>query len=132
MKYVNLKNKYVKAIFKGVVVGLLLVSAYSVTERYINNRVAAEVVSYFNDHKDELKGDKGNEGITGEQGPQGSVGVTGRAGVTGAKGIVGDKGVAGAKGITGETGSQGTTGAKGQDGYDGCTWLPISQYWYCP
>ena len=114
-----------------IAIALLCVSIYSVSKRYIDNSIDNGIVTYFNDHKDELKGDKGDEGVAGEQGPQGSIGNTGASGRAGATGK------AGAAGATGKTGAQGSTGAKGSDGsdgQDGCTayYSYGIRYWYCP
>lgn len=56
-----------------------------------------DMTNYINEHKDELKGDKGDKGDTGSQGPKGDTGATGP------------------KGDTGATGSAGYTPVKGKD-----------------
>lgn len=50
------------------------------------------VQTYFNEHKDELKGDKGDTGATGPQGPEGPQGPAGKDGADGKDGKDGQDG----------------------------------------
>jgi len=63
----------------------------------------------------DLKGSKGDTGLTGPQGP------TGATGATGPQGLKGDTGAQGPQGLKGDTGSQGPVGLTGPAGPKGDT-----------
>jgi hypothetical protein len=113
------KKLYQSLIAVGVLIVLLLVG-YGVTkqtQKYINKqidtrveqvseqKVNEKVVSYFEAHKAELKGEKGDKGDSGKNGANG------------------------ANGKAGANGANGKAGANGKNGNDGCTWLGFSSYW---
>ncbi len=69
-----------------------------------------------------LKGEKGDQGLTGaqgEQGLQGEQGVQGEKGDQGEQGLQGEKGDQGEQGIQGEQGEKGDKGDKGDQGLTG-------------
>ena len=70
-------------------------------KQYADKQVTSAVETYVNEHKDELKGDKGDIGETGPQGPQGIQGPQGEQGVQGEKGDAGEKGTDGKNGTDG-------------------------------
>lgn len=66
-----------------------------------------------------LKGDKGEQGETGERGPQGLQGPQGERGPQGIQGPQGEKGDTGATGPQGPKGEQGVQGEQGPQGIQG-------------
>lgn len=74
------------------------------------------VETYVNEHKEELKGEKGDIGETGPQGIQGPKGEVGPQGEHGIQGIQGEKGIDGKNGKDGTNGKDGINGTNGKDG----------------
>ena len=87
--------------------------------------VPNNVQEYVAEHKAELQGAQGPQGVqgpkgeTGATGPQGPRGYTGEAGAQGPKGDIGATGPQGPKGDTGATGPQGLKGDTGATGPQG-------------
>lgn len=77
------------------------------TKEYADNQVPNVVETYVNEHKEELKGEKGDIGETGPQGIQGPIGPQGEQGK---QGIQGKKGIDGKDGTNGKDGINGTNG----------------------
>ena len=77
--------------------------------------IADETRKYMDEHKDELKGPKGD---TGEQGVKGDTGERGPQGIPGERGPQGES-IVGPQGPQGEQGPQGVQGIPGTDGKDG-------------
>ena len=73
-------------------------------KEYANKQVPSIVETYVNEHKEELKGSKGDKGDTG---PQGEQGLKGKQGPQGEQGIQGEKGADGKNGINGKDGTNG-------------------------
>ncbi len=73
-------------------------------QRDIGPDISNAVMTYWNTHKAELKGDAG---ATGQQGLKGDAGASGAKGDTGPQGAQGLKGDAGAAGATGAAGAAG-------------------------
>ncbi|VEU66199.1 Collagen triple helix repeat (20 copies) [Mesomycoplasma conjunctivae] len=69
----------------------------------------SQVEAYFQRHRAEFKGEKGDPGERGERGPRGERGLTG---ATGPRGLVG---LTGPRGETGATGPRGEQGLPGSD-----------------
>lgn len=91
-------------------------------KEYADKQVPSTVETYVNEHKEELKGSKGDKGDTGpqgEQGPKGEVGPQGPQGVQGKQGPQGEKGIQGPAGPQGEKGADGKNGINGKDGTNG-------------
>lgn len=90
----------------GIVVLLALVAGiyYSVEllNKSIKKNISLETQSYFQTHKADFIGPKGDKGDTGAQGAQGSAG---------------------------KNGANGQAGQAGKDGKVGCTWLGWSNYY---
>lgn len=82
-------------------------------KQYADNQVPTTVETYVNEHKEELRGEKGYTGPQGEQGPKGD---TGETGPQGPQGVQGKQGPQGEQGIQGPAGPQGEKGADGKDG----------------
>ena len=70
---------------------------------------------------DGVKGDRGEQGLTGSDGATGAKGATGDRGLTGANGLNGATGATGSSGLSGATGFSGATGATGATGLTGAT-----------
>lgn len=96
-------TNYNKLSNKPQINGVTLSGNKSLSDLGIDSAINAEVESYVETHKEELKGDKGDKGDRGEQGIQG---------------IKGDTGSKGDKGNKGDKGDQGIQGPKGEDGND--------------
>lgn len=79
-------------------------------KEYADNQVPNVVETYVNEHKEELKGEKGDIGETGPQGKQGIQGPIGPQGEQGIQGIQGKKGIDGKDGANGKDGTNGTDG----------------------
>ena len=79
-------------------------------KEYADNQVPNVVETYVNEHKEELKGEKGDIGETGPQGEQGIQGPIGPQGEQGIQGIQGKKGIDGKDGANGKDGTNGTDG----------------------
>ena len=79
-------------------------------KEYADNQVPNVVETYVNEHKEELKGEKGDIGETGPQGEQGIQGPIGPQGEQGIQGIQGKKGIDGKDGANGKDGTSGTDG----------------------
>ena len=88
-------------------------------KQYADNQVPATVETYVNEHKEELRGEKGDTGPQGEQGPKGDTGDTGPQGPQGIKGATGETGPQGPQGVQGEQGPKGDKGATGETGPQG-------------
>lgn len=91
-------------------------------KEYADNQVPSIVETYVTEHKEELRGEKGDTGPQGEQGPKGDTGDTGPQGLkgdTGETGPQGPQGVQGKQGTQGEQGIQGPAGPQGEKGADG-------------
>ena len=91
-------------------------------KQYADNQVPTIVETYVTEHKEELRGEKGDTGPQGEQGPKGDTGDTGPQGLkgdTGETGPQGPQGVQGKQGPQGEQGIQGPAGPQGEKGADG-------------
>lgn len=91
-------------------------------KQYADNQVQTIVETYVTEHKEELRGEKGDTGPQGEQGPKGDTGDTGPQGLkgdTGETGPQGPQGVQGKQGPQGEQGIQGPAGPQGEKGADG-------------
>lgn len=91
-------------------------------KEYADNQVPSIVETYVTEHKEELRGEKGDTGPQGEQGPKGDTGNTGPQGLkgdTGETGPQGPQGVQGKQGTQGEQGIQGPAGPQGEKGADG-------------
>ena len=82
-------------------------------KQYADNQVPTTVETYVNEHKEELRGEKGDTGPQGEQGPKGD---TGETGPQGPQGVQGKQGPQGEQGIQGPAGPQGEKGADGKNG----------------
>ncbi len=61
-------------------------------KQYADNQVPSIVETYVNEHKEELRGEKGDTGPQGEQGPKGETGATGSQGEAGQDGYTPIKG----------------------------------------
>ena len=109
-------------------------------KQYADNQVPTTVETYVNEHKEELRGEKGD---TGPQGPKGDTGATGPQGIPGNSGAAGKDGISathswngtvltitsasgtssadlkGDKGNKGDTGPQGEQGPQGIQGTKG-------------
>ena len=70
---------------------------------------------------DGVKGDRGEQGLTGSDGATGAKGATGDRGLTGLTGASGLTGATGSTGLSGGTGFSGATGATGATGLKGDT-----------
>lgn len=81
-------------------------------KEYADNQVPNVVETYVNEHKEELKGEKGDIGETGPQGIQGPIGPQGEQGV---QGIQGEKGIDGKNGKDGTNGKDGINGTNGEN-----------------
>lgn len=108
-------------------------------KQYADNQVPNVVETYVNEHKDELKGDKGDKGEQGKQGIQGEKGANGKDGINGQDGvsplatitqtssgatisIVDKNGTTSAEiknGVDGKNGTNGKDGENGVAGQDG-------------
>ena len=88
-------------------------------KEYADNQVPNVVETYVNEHKEELKGEKGDIGETGPQGIQGPKGEVGPQGKQGIQGPIGPQGEQGIQGIQGEKGIDGKNGKDGTNGKDG-------------
>lgn len=66
-----------------------------------------------------VKGPKGDTGLTGAVGPQGPTGKTGATGAVGPQGPQGETGIAGPQGAKGDKGDPGIQGPKGATGAQG-------------
>lgn len=88
-------------------------------KEYADNQVPNVVETYVNEHKEELKGEKGDIGETGPQGIQGPKGEVGPQGEQGIQGPIGPQGEQGIQGIQGEKGINGKDGKDGTNGKDG-------------
>ena len=104
-------------------------------KQYADNQVPATVETYVNEHKEELRGEKGDTGPQGEQGPKGDTGDTGPQGPQGIKGATGEtgpqgpQGVQGEQGPQGEQGIQGPAGPQGEKGADGKNGISATHSW---
>ena len=104
-------------------------------KQYADNQVPATVETYVNEHKEELRGEKGDTGPQGEQGPKGDTGDTGPQGPQGIKGATGKtgpqgpQGVQGKQGPQGEQGIQGPAGPQGEKGADGKNGISATHSW---
>lgn len=104
-------------------------------KQYADNQVPATVETYVNEHKEELRGEKGDTGPQGEQGPKGDTGDTGPQGPQGIKGATGEtgpqgpQGVQGKQGPQGEQGIQGPAGPQGEKGADGKNGISATHSW---
>lgn len=88
-------------------------------KQYADKQVPSAVETYVNEHKEELRGERGETGPQGEQGPKGDTGPQGLKGDTGETGPQGPQGVQGKQGPQGEQGIQGPAGPQGEKGADG-------------
>lgn len=88
-------------------------------KEYADNQVPNVVETYVNEHKEGLKGEKGDIGETGPQGIQGPKGEVGPQGEQGIQGPIGPQGEQGIQGIQGKKGIDGKDGANGKDGTNG-------------
>ena len=88
-------------------------------KEYADNQVPNVVETYVNEHKEELKGEKGDIGETGPQGIQGPKGEVGPQGEQGIQGPIGPQGEQGIQGIQGKKGIDGKDGTNGKDGING-------------
>ena len=108
-------------------------------KQYADKQVPNVVETYVNEHKDELKGDKGDKGEQGKQGIQGEKGANGKDGINGQDGvsplatitqtssgatisIVDKNGTTSAEiknGVDGKNGTNGKDGENGVAGQDG-------------
>lgn len=88
-------------------------------KEYADNQVPNVVETYVNEHKEELKGEKGDIGETGPQGIQGPKGEVGPQGKQGIQGPIGPQGEQGIQGIQGKKGIDGKDGTNGKDGING-------------
>lgn len=98
-------------------------------KQYADNQVPATVETYVNEHKEELRGEKGETGPQGEQGPKGDTGPQGLKGDTGETGPQGPQGVQGKQGPQGEQGIQGPAGPQGEKGADGKNGISATHSW---
>lgn len=91
-------------------------------KEYADNQVPNVVETYVKEHKEELKGEKGDVGETGPQGiqgPKGEVGPQGEQGIQGPIGPQGEQGIQGVQGKKGIDGKNGKDGTNGKDGING-------------
>lgn len=88
-------------------------------KEYADNQVPNVVETYVKEHKEELKGEKGDIGETGPQGIQGPKGEVGPQGEQGIQGPIGPQGEQGIQGVQGEKGINGKNGKDGTNGKDG-------------
>lgn len=84
-------------------------------KEYADNQVPNVVETYVKEHKEELKGEKGDIGETGPQGIQGPKGEVGPQGEQGIQGVQGEKGIDGKNGKDGTNGKDGINGTSGKN-----------------
>ena len=98
-------------------------------KEYADKQVPNVVETYVNEHKEELRGEKGDTGPQGEQGPKGDTGDTGPQGPQGLKGDTGETGPQGPQGVQGKQGIQGPAGPQGEKGADGKNGISATHSW---
>lgn len=121
-------NKIIEEGFKLTPEQLEYIASHLDLKDYVKKEeLGSELQKYVEQHKNELKGEPGQNGTDGLPGPQGPQGERGEKGERGPQGEQGPQGVPGEAGPPGADGKDGKDGQSGKDGADGKDYVMTEQ-----